>query len=235
MKKILAITIKELNSYFKSPTAYIILFITTVTFNVFFFVIIDQNREASLRDMFKLMEFLFLFIVPILTMRLFAEEKRSGSMEFLLTCPVKISEIILGKYLGSLIFFAVIVSLTIPHYLIVEFFSQPDRGQVATGYFGILLEGMLFVAVGTMASSWTKSQIIAAITSYVILLFLYFLPSALKHVDTPWRILLENIGFLSRTENFTSGLIISSDVVYYLSVAAFCLLVTQLNISRIRR
>src|SRR3989338_7863244 len=112
MKKTLIIAFKEFETYFKSPGAYIILVITISIFNMFFFLIIDQNREASLRDVFKLMEFLFVFIIPLLTMRILAEEKRSGTIEFLMTSPVSNTSIVLGKYLGSLIFLTIIIALT---------------------------------------------------------------------------------------------------------------------------
>ena len=99
---------KELSHYFKSPIAYIILVITITVFNMFFFIIIDNNQEATLRDVFKVMEFLFVFIIPLLTMKTFAEEKAAGTMEFLMTTPTKNSAIVLGKYLGSVIFFTLL-------------------------------------------------------------------------------------------------------------------------------
>ena len=234
MKKISAIIVKELNSYFKSPMAYIILFITTTVFNVFFFIIIDQNREASLRDMFKLMEFMFVFIVPLLTMKLFAQERQSGTFEFLLTCPVKHSEIILGKYLGSFIFFFLMTSVSVVYYLIINFFGQPDFGQALIGYLGILLEGALFISIGMMASSWTKNQIIAAITSYLILLLAYFTISFLKYFDPKWSDIIRSVSFWSHAENFSSGLITVADVVYYVSGIAFFLTLTRWGIDKSR-
>ena len=111
MSKIIAIAKKELKTYFKSPIAYIVLILTVSVFNLFFFLIVNENREASLHDIFKVMEFLFIFIVPLLTMKLFAEEKSSGTMEFLMTTPTTNTEIVLGKYLGSLIFFSLILNI----------------------------------------------------------------------------------------------------------------------------
>ncbi len=115
MSKIIAIAKKELKTYFKSPIAYIVLIITISIFNIFFFLIIDENREASLRDVFKVMEFLFIFIVPLLTMKIFAEEKSRGTMEFLMTTPTTNTSIVLGKYLGSLIFFTLIAAMTVSY------------------------------------------------------------------------------------------------------------------------
>jgi len=109
LSKALTITKKEMAAYFKSPIAYIILIVTVSVFNMFFFIIIDTNREATLRDVFKIMEFLFVFIVPLLTMKAFAEEKASGTMEFLMTTPTTNTSIVLGKYWGSLIFFIIAI------------------------------------------------------------------------------------------------------------------------------
>ncbi|MCQ9206255.1 MAG: ABC transporter permease, partial [Omnitrophica bacterium] len=133
MNKIFAIAKKELKSYFHSPIAYIVLIITISVFNIFFFMIIDQNREATLRDVFKVMEFLFIFIIPLLTMKVFSEEKFTGTMEFLMTTPTTNTAIVLGKYLGSLIFFTLIIGLTSSYYFIIEFFGQPDKLAILTG------------------------------------------------------------------------------------------------------
>ncbi|MFH0762792.1 MAG: ABC transporter permease [Candidatus Omnitrophota bacterium] len=230
MNKILAIAKKELKSYFNSPIAYIVLIITVSVFNIFFFMIIDQNREASLRDVFKIMEFLFIFIVPLLTMKTFAEEKSSGAIEFLMTTPTTNTEIVLGKYLGSLIFFTLIIGITLSYYFIIEFFGQPDRLTVLTGYLGIWLEGAFFIAIGIMASSWTKNQIIAAISSYVILFLLYFSITFIKYFSGPAEAIIQYIGTWSHLENFTAGFITTADLAYYLSGILICIAFTRLSI-----
>lgn len=230
MNKILAIAKKELKSYFNSPIAYIVLIITVSVFNIFFFMIIDQNREASLRDVFKIMEFLFIFIVPLLTMKTFAEEKFSGTMEFLMTTPTTNTAIVLGKYLGSLIFFSLIIGLTTSYYFIIEFFGQPERLATLTGYLGIWLEGALFIAIGILTSSWTKNQIIAAMSSYVILFLLYFSITFIKYFSGSAEVLIRYIGTWSHAENFAVGLITMADLVYYLSGILICIALTRLSI-----
>ena len=190
MGKILAIIKKELLVYFKSPIAYIVLIITISVFNTFFFTIIDQNKESTLRDIFLVMEFLFMFIIPLLTMKVFSEEKFSGTIEFLMTTPTSNTQIVLGKYIGSVLFFTAIIIFTFVYYLIIEIFGAPDRLEVFTGYLGIWLEGAFFIAVGVLTSSWTRNQIVSAITSYVILFLLYFSMiyvrycSLFKHIGT---------------------------------------------------
>ena len=230
MNKILAIAKKELKDYFKSPIAYIVLIITISIFNIFFFLIIDGNSEATLRDVFKLMEFLFIFIVPLLTMKTFAEEKFSGTMEFLMTTPTTNTAIVLGKYLGCLIFFTIIIGITSGYYFIIEFFGQPERLVTLTGYAGIWLEGALFIAIGVMTSSWTKNQIIAAISSYAILFFLYFSISFIKYFSGSVETLIRHISTGSHVGNFTVGLITTADVVYYVSGILVCIIFTRLSI-----
>ncbi len=230
MSKILAIAKKELKAYFKSPVAYIVLIMTISVFNTFFFLIIDENREATLRDVFKVMEFLFVFIIPLLTMRTFSEEKFSGTMEFLMTTPTTNTAIVLGKYLGSLIFFTLIIGITTSYYFIIEFFGQPERLAILTGYLGVWLEGALFIAIGILASSWTKNQIVAAISSYVILFSLYFSMSFIKYFSGSTETIIRYIGTWSHAENFTEGLIITSDPVYYLSGIVVCIMFTRLSI-----
>jgi ABC-2 type transport system permease protein len=230
MNKVFIIAKKELKAYFRSPIAYIVLIITISVFNIFFFMIIDQNKEATLRDVFKIMEFLFIFIVPLLTMKVFSEEKLSGTMEFLMTTPTTNTAIVLGKYLGSLIFFTLIIGLTTSYYFIIEFFTQPDRLTILTGYSGIWLEGALFIAIGILASSWTKNQIIAAMSSYVILFLLYFSISFIKYFNGLAQDLIRYIGTWSHAENFAVGLLTTADLVYYLSGILICIGLTRLSI-----
>lgn len=228
MNKIISIAHKELQSYFKTPIAYIILFLTISIFNVFFFIIIDQNRECTLRDMFKLMEFIFVFIIPILTMKTFSEEWRSGTIELLLTSPITTFEIVLGKYLGSLLFLTIMIALSGSYYVVLEIFGAPDRLATLLGYFGIWLEGALFIAIGILTSSLTRNQITAAMMSYSVLLTLYFSVSFVRYVDLAYQPIVRAISFWSHLENFSRGLLLSSDIVYFLSFTIVCLALTKL-------
>jgi len=232
MKKTLSIAFKELNAYFKSPTAYIVLIVAVSVFNFFFFMIIDQSREASLRDMFKLMEFMFIFIAPILTMRSLAEEKRTGTIEFLKTCPLGSWPIVLGKYLASLLFFLILIGITFLYYVIIEFFASPDRLTIFIGYFGIILEGALFLAIGTLLSSLTQSQIIAAIGSYLVLFMLYFSITFIKFTSGKLYAFIQFISVWSHAENFYAGLFTLNDLTYYVTGILLCLSLTYLSIER---
>lgn len=230
MTKTLTIAQKELSAYFKSPIAYIILIVTVTVFNIFFYMIIDQNREATLRDVFAVMEFMFVFLVPLLTMRVFAEEKASGTMEFLMTTPTSNTSIVLGKYLGSFLFFSLILALTVVYYLVVEYFGQPDRWPIVTGFLGLWLEGGLFVAVGILTSSWTRSQVVAAIMSYAVLFLLYFSATFIPYVPETFTPVIRHISTLTHAANFSVGLVTLADAVYYLSGITLCLVLTRISV-----
>jgi len=230
MTKIIIIAKKELAAYFKSPIAYIILILTISIFNIFFFMIIDENREVSLRDVFKVMEFMFVFLAPLLTMKTFSEEKLTGTMEFLMTTPTTNTAIVLGKYLGSLIFFTLLIIMTTVYYLIIEFFGRPDLLATLSGYMGVWLEGAFFLSIGILTSSWTRNQIVAAISSYTILFLLYFSSSFIKYFSGTAETVIRYISTLNHLENFAVGLVTTADLVYYLSGIVVCIVLTRFSI-----
>ena len=230
MNKIFVIAFKEIKTYFKSPIAYIVLVITVSVFNIFFFLIIDESREANLREVFKLMEFMFVFIVPLLTMKIFAEEKLTGTMEFLATTPTTHNQIVLGKFLGSASFLSLMIILTMIYYVIIAIFGRPDGLEALSGYLGIWLEGLFFISIGLMTSSWTPNQIIAALSSYVILLSLYVTMSILKYLSPSLEIFVRMASTWSHSENFFAGVITTGDILYFLSGIILCLAITRLSI-----
>ena len=230
MDKAFFIAKKELASYFKSPVAYIILVLAISIFNFFFFMIIDHNQEASLRDVFRVMEFIFVFLAPLLTMRVFSEEKLTGTMEFLMTAPVSNTAIVLGKYAGVLVFFTIMVSLTFVYYGLIEYFGSPDASATFTGYFGVWLEGAFFIAIGLMASSWTRNQIVAAMTSYMIIFFLYFSTNLTKFFEGAAATFFQQISTTNHLENLVIGIVTIGDVTYYLSGILFCVVLTRLSV-----
>lgn len=230
MNKIIALTKKELHSYFSSPIAYIIIIAALSLFNILFFMLIDQNREVSLRDIFQVMEFMFIFIVPLLTMKLLAEEKANGTMEFLLTAPLTPTMIVLGKYLSMLIFYSLIIALTGVYYFIVEYFGEPDPYSILSGYIGIWLEGAFFIAIGLLTSSWTRNQIIAAMASYLILFSLYFSTTFTKYFTGFAETALIQLSTRTHLENFAIGIITANDILYYITGIILCLVLTRISI-----
>lgn len=232
MNTVFFIARKELSSSFNSSAAYIVLALTISIFNIFFFLIIDENREASLRDVFLAMDFILLFLAPIITMRLFAEEKLTGTMEFLMTAPVSNTAIVLGKYLGTLVLFSIMISMTFIYYGVLEYFANPDRLTLFTGYLGIWLEGALFLAIGVMTSSWTRNQIIAAIASFSIIFLLYFSANLAPYFSGRGAQLIEQIGTLTHFQNLVSGRFSIDDISYYLSAIVVCLVLARLSIEQ---
>lgn len=230
MDKIFFIAKKELAAYFKSPVAYIILVLAISIFNFFFFIIIDHNREASLRDVFRVMEFIFVFFAPLLTMRVFSEEKLTGTMEFLMTAPVSNTAIVLGKYAGVLVFFTIMVSLTFVYYGIIEYFGNPDLIATVSGYVGIWLEGAFFLAIGMMASSWTRNQIVAAMTSYMFIFSLYFSTNLTRYFEGSVARFFQHLSTTNHLENLVAGIITIGDITYYLSGIFVCVVLTRLSI-----
>ena len=234
MGKVFAIVRKELGAYFKSPVAYIVLVLTISVFNLFFFMVLDENHEASLRDCFKLMEFLFVFFVPILTMRIFAEEKANGTIELLFTTPSRVSVVVLGKYLGALCFYSFIIALTVIYYIVIEYFATPDRLATLAGYVGIWGEGAFFIAVGLLCSAWSRSQIVAAMSSYVLIFLLYFSAAFDKYFSGTLKDIVHYAGVVSHSSDFFSGLITFGDVFYFLSGIGVCIFLTVFSLHKAR-
>jgi len=230
MSKIFVLAKKELHSYFSTPIAYLMLIAMLSLFNIFFYMIISQNREVSLRDIFQVMEFMLVFLVPLLTMKLFSEEKSIGTMEFLLTAPLTPNMLVLGKYLGIMIFYSLLIAMTVVYYLIVEYFGSPDPISILSGYIGIWLEGAFFIAIGLLTSAWTRNQIIAAMMSYLILFLLYFASSFTQYFTGTIEAFLLQLSTRSHLENFAIGIITPSDIVYYLAGIVLCLVLTRISI-----
>ena len=210
--------------------AYIVLAMMISIFNIFFFIIIDQNREASLSDVFLVMDFMLIFLAPIITMRLFSEEKSTGTIELLMTAPISNTTLVIGKYIGVLILFSIMISITFTYYLIIEYFAEPDRLTIASGYVGVWLEGALFLSIGVMTSSWTRNQIVAAMMSLSLIFLLYFSASISPYLSGSAAALFENMSSLNHLSNFVSGAFTTSDISFYLSGILVCLVITRVSI-----
>jgi ABC-2 type transport system permease protein len=176
------------------------------------------------------MEFMLVFLVPLLTMKLFSEEKSTGTMEFLLTAPLTPNTLVLGKYLGIMAFFSLLIGMTVIYYVIVEYFGSPDPISILSGYVGIWLEGAFFIAIGLLTSSWTSNQIIAAMMSYLTLFLLYFASSFSQYFTGTMEAFLIQLSTRTHLENFATGMITPSDITYYLSGILLCLVLTRLSI-----
>jgi len=217
MNAILTIARREFKAYFNSPVAYIVITIFLALVGIMFFIPFFAQDRVSMRDFFSLAPFLFVFFAPAITMRLIAEERRSGTIELLITMPVRDVDVVIGKFLAALALLVVALVLTLPYAFTIAQFGDLDWGPVWGGYLGLLLLGAVYLAIGLMASSWTENQIVAFVIalflSMIFLMldrFLVFVPAALS----PW---VEYLSFTAHFRNAARGVIDTRDVVFYLS------------------
>jgi len=226
MANIWAIARRELYSYFVSPIAYVVGALFLVVSGFLFSIILGLSNEASMRSLFGNYAVIFLFIVPALTMRLLAEEQRTGTMELLLTAPVRDSQLVLGKFLGAFLLLLGILAVTAIYPLVLVLAGNPDRGPILAGYLGVILQGAAFLAIGLFASSLTQNQVIAALLAFVILLLLW-LADALGNFTTG-RIgdLFRFLSITRHLDEFPRGVIDTRNILYFLSVIAAALFFT---------
>ncbi len=222
MINIIKIAKKEFRSYFSSPAAYIIIILFLALTGWFFTnTLFIDGGQAELRSNFSLIPFLLLFFVPALTMKMIAEEKKSGTIELLTTLPVTENEIITGKFAGSLGILVLAIVLTLPNILTIGILGDPDWGVLFSGYLGLILMGSAFTAIGIYTSSITDNQIIAFIISFFVLFLLVMISNLL--VFLPFPEFFDYLGVNSHYSNFLKGVVDSRDLIYFLSVTAFFL------------
>ena len=228
MKQITHIFSKEFKGYFISPMAVIVISVFLLVTGWFFFTTFFIYDQASLRTFFDLLPFIFSFVVPAVTMRLFSEEFSVGSYEILLTMPVTTLDVVLGKFLAAVIFIAAMLLPTLSYPVTVSLLGQLDWGPVAGGYLGAILLGAAFSAVSLFASSLTRNQITAFIIGMAICLGLALIDRMLLFFP---RSILGVLGYLGANlhfENISKGIIDSRDLLYFLSVCFVGLYATDL-------
>src|SRR3989338_2615214 len=254
MKNILVIVGKEIRSLFVSPIAYVVLTGFLLLGGWFFFNLLFrfsylltlytglQNRQGleglNLNDyviapLLHNLTIILVIMVPIITMRSFAEEKKSGTYELLLTSPLTVTELVLGKFLGALFFVLVMILLTGIYPAILLFYGNPEFGTLASGYLGLFLLAVVFVSVGLLTSSLTENQIVAAVTCFVILLLLYVLSWPSETTAT----LGDVLKYLSVIEHFSEmvkGLVDTRNLVYLLSLILLSLFLTHRSVEASR-
>ena len=230
MKNITAIAVKELYTYFVSPVAYFVLFIfigvTGFLFNIILLVSIGQQSSTYvIATLFGNISVILLFFIPAMTMKLFAEERKTGTIELLLTSPITDIEVVFGKFLAGWLLLVIMLLLTLLFPLLIIPFGDLEIGPIISGYLGLLLLGSTFISLGVMISSMSKNQIVSALTSFGILLFL----SVVGSLSNRWGGLGDLLAYLSLTEHFQDfarGVVSLKHAVYYLSFTTVCLFVT---------
>jgi ABC-2 type transport system permease protein len=231
VRGVLAVTQRELKSYFVSPVAYVVTAFFLLITGYLFAVILLQSNEATLRYLHSNVSVILLFVVPFITMRLLAEEQRTGTIEVLLTNPVRESEVVLGKYLAGFLFILFMLALTLYYpALILALQGNPDVGPMAAGYLGVVLQAGAFLAVGLLASSLTENQMIAAIVTFAILLILWLAEAAANNLGAPAKDIFRYLSITQHFQDFPRGVIDTTHVVYFLSLIVGCLLLTMLSL-----
>ena len=237
-----AIFKRELGAYFESPVAYvfIIIFLLLLGFLTFNIGRFFENNTADFRGFFDWHAWVYLFLIPAVAMRLWAEDRRLGTIELILTLPVTVTEAILGKFFAAWCFIGICLALTLPIIFTVSYLGDPDIGVAAGGYIGSFLLSGSFLSVGIMTSSMTKSQIISFILSVVISLFLILagyppVLDALYGLTPIWVVnVISQFSFLSHFNSMQRGVIDLRDLFYFFSVMIFFLFVTGLVIQNRR-
>jgi len=232
---VLAIAGKEFKSYLASPMAYVVTGIFLAATGFFFATSPSTRSETSVSGFLQAGVILILLFAPLLTMRLLAEERKLGTIELLLTAPVRDSEVILGKFLGSVIILTVMLALTLYYPLILAALGgHPDVGPIVTGYIGLLLIGYTALAIGIFASSLTSNQIVAAVVAIGILLVLYFVGYAASFLPAAMGNVVSYFSLSYYFPDFMRGIIDTRGIVYYFSLAALFIFLAVRSIENSR-
>ena len=230
MSKVLLLTRRELSAYFVSPIAYVamvlFLLLSGILFGSPWFGAFRPGQPAQLQSVFYLVSFVLLLVIPALTMRSLAEERGSGTIESLLTAPVTDVQVVLAKFLGCWIFYLAILAPTLLYVVALAAFSSPDYGSILAGYLGLVLLGMMYVAIGILASSLTRAQVIAFVVAFFPLLFLHLLGLFAGSMPSPWRSIVRVAGTIAHCEDFNRGIVAATHVVYFLAVTVYALFLT---------
>lgn len=230
MSAALAITKRELREYFNSPIAYIVATVFMLVAGFMFWNTLFLENQAEMRNYFGLTTWMFPIIVPAITMRLIAEEKGSGTLELLITSPIRDWEVVVGKFLAALTLLAVIIGLTGVYAISIASVGPLDKGATLAGYLGLVLMGGTYVAVGVMASAFTKNQIVAFIIGFAICFALFLFGKVVQVVPEGIRPFLAYLSTDTHFESVTRGVIDTRDVVYYLSVIAVSLVIATVSL-----
>ena len=254
MRNILAVAGKELRAYFHSPIAYLVMSVYSLACGFVFYSYVKvyslnylrmqmggmgaqgiSVNDYIIRPMLEgFLMIVLLFLLPLVTMRLYAEEKRSGTIELLLTSPLTDLQIILGKYLGALGLFFTLFLITDLYVGILFIFGNPDAKPVLASFLGFFLYGAALLAIGMWISTFTRNQIIAGAVTMVILLLLYVLVWVKDYANGPVGQFIANISFSNHLDNFAKGVIDVGDLAYYVSVIVLGVFLTARSVDALK-
>jgi ABC-2 type transport system permease protein len=247
MRNIIAIAQRELNAYFGSPIAYVLIGFFALLFGWFFYVPLAYFQQQSMQMGMNPMQtmninqmligptlmnttVIMLFLFPLITMRTYAEEKRSGTIELLLTSPVTDVQIILGKFLGAMALYACMLAVSMIHMGVLFYFGNPEWKPIVTGYLGLLMMGGCFLSLGLFISSLTKNQIVAAMATFAVFLMLWVINWIGTFVGPTTQAVLAHLSLTEHYDDFARGIIDTKHIIYYLSFMAFGLFLTAKSV-----
>jgi ABC-2 type transport system permease protein len=258
MRQTLAIFKREMRSYFTSPIAYGVLTVFLVLSGYFFDTLVVRFyrielfyaqqaqmyrqppppmniNELIVRDYFGIIVFIVaLFLAPMLSMRLFSEEKRSGTMEVLLTSPITDWQIVLGKYLAGVALYAVMLAVSFLHIMFLFLWGKPDLGPILAGYLGLLLIGGAYLALGLFFSSLTQNQIVAGVISFAMFLLLYVIGWSGQFVGETLGHVLEYVSFITHYQDFEKGVVDTKDILFFATFVFFGLFLTLRSVESLK-
>ena len=231
-----AITKRELGAYFSSPLAYVFIVIFLLLCGFFTFMVggfFERGKASLVRPFFDWHPWFYLFLVPAVGMRLWAEERRVGTIELLLTMPITAWQAILGKFLASWLFLGLALVLTFPIWITVNYLGSPDNGVILCGYLGSWLMAGAYLSISCFTSAMTRTQVVSFIVSVVLCLFLILagFPPVIKLLENwaaPWLVdIVTSFSVMRHFEGFQRGVLDSRDIIFFLSVMVFSLFTTS--------
>jgi len=232
MQNVLHIFRREFRSYFDSPIAYIVLIFFLLVAGYFFTSNLFLLDQANLRTLFGIVPLLYVFFIPAISMRLIAEEKKSGTIELLFTYPIRDSEIIIGKYLAALALIAVLLLFSVIYAISVSMLGDMDTGQTISGFIGLFLMGAAYLSIGIFASSITENQIVAFIVALAISFFFFILDKILFFVPLSLANILQYLAIEYHFQDISRGVIDSRNLIYFFSMIFVGLLLASHALSR---
>jgi len=257
MRNILAIVERELRTYFISPVAYVVLTIFVFLSGLFFQTILSQVMQYAMmqamqgaqmgrggmaidmpgiisRQFLQTMSVILLFMIPMITMALFSEEKRRGTIELLLTAPITDFQVIIGKFLGAVAFFVILLVTTWIPMAVLYIYGHPASGPIFSAYLGLFLYGLALLALGLFISTLTENQIVSAVISFGAIMVLWLVDVVAQRAEAGTKDVLTYLSILSHLDDFMKGVLSTSHIIFYLSLMGFALFLTYRSIDSLR-
>jgi ABC-2 type transport system permease protein len=248
MRNVMAIAQREIKAYFSSPIAFILIGFFALLFGYFYYALLAFFERQSMQmgmgmgpqtmnvnqmlisPLLVNATVILLFVFPLITMRTYAEEKRSGTIELLLTSPLTDLQIILGKFLGAMLLYAAMLAVTFIHVGLLFLYGNPEWKPILTGYLGLLLMGGCFLSIGLLISSLTRNQIVAAMATFGVFLMLWVINWIGSFVGPTSQAVLQHLSITEHFDDFAKGIIDTKHLVYYFSFIAFGLFLTMKSV-----